>query len=194
MGIGISFNSRNIFSLIVFKLKRIDYTIEVLFGMRNIPFLQTSSYVFLSDIIGSPELAYILQEDSLCLRNSCHNTNSYHRCQFYREVAFFSSLRKYLDRFDEIFIDLLDCRFMHLVQAFDHIIGDSMNPFPLEDLNVLHKCLKGLPRSEDRACCLIDHEVGECAAHALVSQAHSPQSIVDEEVARHNSIYEELFH
>lgn len=67
MGIGISFNSRNIFSLIVFKLKRIDYTIELLFGERNIPFFQTSSNVFLSDIIGSPELAYILQEDSLCL-------------------------------------------------------------------------------------------------------------------------------
>lgn len=84
-------------------------------------------------------------------------------------MAFFSSLRKYLDRFYEIFIDLLDCGFMHLVQAFDHIIGDSMNPFPLEDLNVLDKCLEGLPRCEDRARCLIDHEVGECAAHALVS-------------------------
>ncbi len=65
MGIGISFNSRNILSLIVSKLKRIDYTIELFFGMRNIPFVQTSSNVFLSDIFGSPELAYVLQEDPL---------------------------------------------------------------------------------------------------------------------------------
>ena len=82
---------------------------------------------------------------------------------------------------------------LDLPEPLDDIAADSANAALLELPDVSGQVRKGNSASEDRASGLLDHGVGELNAQQLVSEVHACQTVVDEQIAAHHLVDEELF-
>jgi hypothetical protein len=91
-----------------------------------------------------------------------------------------------------VLVLFLDICFIVDFNTLNNIIGNSIYIVLLESFNVLEKASDRFSGSKERPDSRVNHEIRKANSQQFVKQVHSSETVVDEEVAAHELVAEEL--
>ena len=112
--------------------------------------------------------------------------------KFQGEVSISSALGDLRDRLERESEEVVELLVASITNAFDHIAADGANAALLQRPRVAHQILRRDATSEDGSSGVLNSKVSEALSKETVGDADAQETVIDEKVAAHQSVDEEL--
>ena len=125
VAVGVDLEARDGFGVVVLELKGLNELVQLCVGKLDSSFQERVLDVASVNCLLLVELEDVVHEDLLGSAHPCHDVGRNKPGELEGEVAFGPALGLVVDALEHMLESLLDERVIVLIQAFDHVVGNS---------------------------------------------------------------------